>query len=82
MISTEAVEAAAQEYQGRLADLGQPPWGGLLDAGRAMRSKLMRSAIEAAAPYLLREVWDVAYGLGWDAARGEPETPNPYGDIK
>jgi hypothetical protein len=38
----------------------------------------MRAYLEAAAPFIAAAAWDDAYGKGFEAARGEPDSTNPY----
>jgi hypothetical protein len=72
MIPDEAVEAAAKavwwESEGR-------PWGHANDEMRAPYLREAKTALEAAAPHLMRAAWDE----GWEAHGdwGGP-TPNPY----
>ena len=50
--------------------------GGFKVASQNRRA--LRAAIQAAAPHMLKAVWDEAYGKGFEAGRGEPDAPNPY----
>lgn len=76
MIPTEAKRAAEGAYRETLTDLRLAEGGGFNVASQVRRS--IHAALEAAAPHLLRDVWDEAYGKGFEAARGEADTPNPY----
>lgn len=76
MIRADAIKAAEAAYRETLTDLRLKEGGGFKAPSQVRRS--IRAALEAAAPYMLRAVWDEAYGKGFEAARGEPDTPNPY----
>ena len=75
-IPTEAERAAEAAYSETLAHLRLTEGGGFKVASQVRRS--IHSAIQAAAPHMLRAVWDEAYGKGFEAARGERDTTNPY----
>ena len=76
MITAEAKRAAEDAYRETLTDLRLVEGGGFKVVSQVRRS--IHAALEAAAPYLLRAVWDEAYCKGFEAARGEGDTPNPY----
>jgi hypothetical protein len=85
MISDEAVEAAAKA-------LAAQGWGGWEHVPNELRRAFLRDAkitLEAAAPYMLAQVWAEGHHTGWsdrddDAQSGwtpsgyTSNTPNPY----
>jgi hypothetical protein len=85
-IPDEAIEAAAMRVWVTDGELMRDPrpdwdecakdpaWKAVMDETR----EVARSILEAATPHLMAQAWDEGLAMGWGAARGEPEEPNPY----
>ena len=75
-ISDEAIEAAAKASQ---TTWTPDEWRRYVpeDEKEEQRAQARR-ILEAAAPHIAEQAWDEGFNIGWDAARGEPEEPNPY----
>ena len=65
-VSDEAFKAASDTYMEVLTDLRLKEGGGFKVASQNRRA--LRAAIQAAAPHMLKAVWDEAYGKGFEAA--------------